>query len=62
MKHAWIATNIGDSQKCTISSYVYETIYGHKKVCHKKVCLKQNILLVPLYQIMSFHAKFNHFS
>ena len=53
---------IGDFQKCTASSYVYETIYGHKKVCHKKVCLEQNILLVPLYGIRSFHAPFHHFS
>ena len=30
---------IGDFQKCTGSSYVYVTIYGHKK----KVCLEQNI-------------------
>ena len=44
------------------SSYVYKTIYGHKKVCHKKVCLEQNILLGPLYGIRSFHAPFHHFS
>ena len=53
---------IGDFQKWSVSSYVYETIYGHKKVCHKKVCLEQNILLVPLYGIRSFHAPFHHFS
>ena len=53
---------IGDFQKWSVSSYVYETIYGHKKVCHKKVCLEQNILLVPLYGIRSFHAPFHYFS
>ena len=30
---------MGDFQKCTASSYVYVTIYGHKK----KVCLEQTI-------------------
>ena len=52
---------IGDFQKCIASSYVYETIYGHKKVCHKKMCLEQNILLVLLYGIRSFHAPFHIF-